>query len=127
VNDAGAERLALRGQKGDTGARGREGKRGQAGLSHAVRRALVFLFALAALLAALALFLTVRSAGDSQAAQRAAAQAAEHKICVTLGKLAALQPPAGNPLTNPARGYDQELHMTLDQLGPDLGCPRNGH
>ena len=33
-----------------------------------------------------------------------------------------LKPPAGNPVKNPARGYDQELHATLSQLGPDLGC-----
>jgi hypothetical protein len=45
-----------------------------------------------------------------------------HSICLTLGKLAALQPPAGNPSTNPSRAFDQKLHQTLDELGPDLEC-----
>lgn len=57
------------------------------------------------------------------AAQRKAAEAVERKICTTMHRLAALQPPAGNPRTNPSRAFDDELHTTLDQLGPDLGCP----
>ena len=48
----------------------------------------------------------------------------ERKLCQTFGELAALKPPAGNPATNPARSYDQQLHATLSQLGTDLGCDR---
>lgn len=46
----------------------------------------------------------------------------EHSICLTLDRLAALEPPSGNPNSNPSRAYDQELHSTLAQLGPDLEC-----
>lgn len=46
----------------------------------------------------------------------------ERRLCSTLDRLAALRPPAGDPAVNPARGYDQELHSTLAQLGPDVGC-----
>lgn len=57
-----------------------------------------------------------------QAAQRRAGEVVEHKICTTLGHLAALRPPPGNPKTNPSRAFDQQLHATLDGLAPDLGC-----
>lgn len=57
-----------------------------------------------------------------QAAQRKAGAAVEEKICTTMHRLAALQPPAGNPRTNPSRAFDDQLHATLDELGPDLGC-----
>ena len=71
-----------------------------------------------------------RQAQQAQAAQQRreeqaqAAQGAmiEHRLCVTLGKLAALTPPAGNATQNPARAYEQILQRTLSQLGPDLGC-----
>jgi hypothetical protein len=46
----------------------------------------------------------------------------EQKICSTMHSLAALQPPAGSASANPSRAYEQHLHATLDQLGPDLGC-----
>ena len=46
----------------------------------------------------------------------------EAKLCQTLGRLAALKPPPGNPAANPSRAYEDRLHATLDQLGPDLGC-----
>lgn len=62
------------------------------------------------------------SQSREQVAQQKQGAALEGKLCSTFGKLAALKPPAGNPATNPARGYDQELHDTLDQLGADLGC-----
>jgi hypothetical protein len=62
----------------------------------------------------------------SHAAQERSGQVLGEKLCATFGKLAALKPPAGNPVTNPARGYDQELHFTLDQLGADLGCRTGG-
>lgn len=58
----------------------------------------------------------------AQAAARRAEQLAEHKLCLTLDGLAALTPPPGNPAANPARAYDQQLHATLAQLAPDIGC-----
>ncbi len=62
----------------------------------------------------------------NQAAQQRAGQLLEEKLCATFGKLAALQPPAGNPATNPSRAYLQGQHDTLDEIGTDLGCPRKG-
>jgi hypothetical protein len=62
------------------------------------------------------------SVENSQAAQRRQGVIVEHKICTTLAHLDALKPPAGNPRKNPSRAFDQDLHVTLDQLGPDLGC-----
>lgn len=126
-----AERL-VRGQKGDRGEQGIQGNRGehgQPGLSVAVRRSLLFLFALAVVLAAGSLLWTAHEVRASQAAQQReeaiqhqAGVVLEEKLCITFSRLAALQPPAGNPATNPSRGYDQELHATLDELGTDLGC-----
>lgn len=120
------ERLA-RGPQGETGRQGNQGNRGEhgtAGLSRPVRRALVFLFALAVLLAAFGLFWINHAVNASQAAQRSQGQAVERKLCTTFGKLAALKPPGGNPGTNPSRAFDDNLHDTLDQLGADLGCDR---
>lgn len=57
-----------------------------------------------------------------QAEQAKQGQRVVMLICTTMGKLAALKPPAGNAAANPSRAYEQELHATLDQLGPDLGC-----
>ena len=63
---------------------------------------------------------------DVQRAQQAAAARAGRRelalICSTFGKLAILKPPPGNAVANPSRAYEQELHSTLDLLGPDLGC-----
>lgn len=121
------ERLAM------PGPRGPRGERGPAELSRAVRSALVFLYALSVILAGANLFWTAHSVDTS----RAAIQGAQHReqvlqqqagavlgerLCATFGKLAALKPPPGNPAANPARGYEQEEHATLDQLGTDLGC-----
>lgn len=47
----------------------------------------------------------------------------EDKLCSTLKPLAAIKPPAGNPVTNPSRAYDQKLYAVLSGLGPDIGCP----
>ncbi len=65
---------------------------------------------------------TYWSVESSQAAQRQQGIAVEQKICITLAHLDALKPPAGNPRKNPSRAFDDELHATLSQLGPDLGC-----
>jgi hypothetical protein len=34
----------------------------------------------------------------------------EHRLCLDLGTMAAIPPPAGSPLTNPSRGYEQSEH-----------------
>jgi hypothetical protein len=48
----------------------------------------------------------------------------ERRLCQTLGALSQLNPPSGSQVSNPARGYEQNLQKTLAQLGPDLGCQR---
>ena len=58
----------------------------------------------------------------SQAAQRAQGAAFEHKLCTSLGRLAALSPPPGSTAGNPSRAYLQEQHDVLAELGPDVGC-----
>jgi hypothetical protein len=118
---------------GRQGNQGNRGEQGTAGLSVPVRRALVFLFALSVILGGLNLTWTAHEVHASQAA----IQAAQHreqvmqqqagavlgrKLCATLGALAALKPPAGSAAANPSRAYEQELHATLAQLGPDIGC-----
>jgi type II secretory pathway pseudopilin PulG len=59
-----------------------------------------------------------------QAAQQAQGRVLEQRLCTTLNRLAALNPPPGNPASNPSRAFEDELHQTLSQLGPDLGCHR---
>ena len=46
----------------------------------------------------------------------------EQRLCTTLSRLAALQPPPGSPADNPSRAYLQGEHTVLAQLGPDVGC-----
>jgi hypothetical protein len=57
-----------------------------------------------------------------QAAQKRQGKIIDAKICTTMARLAALRPPAGSPSRNPSRAFDDNLHATLDELGPDLGC-----
>lgn len=59
---------------------------------------------------------------QNQAAAKQQGAKIVHSVCLTFDRLAALKPPPGNPTTNPSREYDQELHNTLAQLGPDLEC-----
>lgn len=120
------ERLAVAGPRGPQGNQGNRGERGAAGLSRPVRRALVFLFALAVVLAACGLFWTVRAVNASRAAQQSQGRAVERKLCTTFARLAALKPPPGDASRNPSRAYEQELHVTLDELGTDLGCRPGG-
>jgi hypothetical protein len=91
------------------------------------------MFILAVLLGALDLFWTAHEVHASQSAIQAAQvreQAMQQsqgrivlgKLCITLGRLAALVPPAGNPAENPARAYDQQVHATLGELAGDIGC-----
>jgi len=104
------------------------------------RRAFVALAALALIVAAASLFWNAhqvstdnahwhqalaaqqRQAAEQQAAQERQGAVIEQRLCTSLGKLAALKPPAGNPAVNPARGFDQQEHAVLAQLGPDVGC-----
>lgn len=88
------------------------------------RRAVISLVVVAFALLALNLLFTAHYVNSTQAAQRRQGLAVEHSICETLGKLAALKPPAGDPAANPSRAYEDRLHATLDELGPDLGCGR---
>jgi hypothetical protein len=111
------------------GPRGAKGERGERGLSWRVRWSILALFVVAFGVGAGNLYWTAHevnaNAGaqrQQQAAQRAQGELLEQKLCATLGRLSALRPPAGNAAANPARAYDQQLHATLAQLGPDLGC-----
>jgi hypothetical protein len=115
--------------KGPKGDRGERGERGERGLAWVQGWAVVFLFALAALSGAGNLLWTAHEVNaaaaaqrQEQAAQQQAAGVVQEKLCTTLRKLSALEPPPGNTLTNPSRGFDQDLHATLNELGPDLGC-----
>jgi hypothetical protein len=56
------------------------------------------------------------------AIQRTASELAIAKICASFHKIAILKPPPGNPNTNPARGYDQQLHAALASVYADLEC-----
>jgi len=142
------KRLAVQGPQGPQGKRG---EKGASGLSGTIARSLVILFAIAALLGGGGLFRAARDQDANAASQRReqasqlaaqrheeAEQQAEQrreqaeqqragvilgeKLCLTFGKLAALEPPPGNPKTNPSRAYLQAQHDTLAQLGTDLGC-----
>lgn len=116
---------------GPRGHRGEPGPRGERGLSRLQGRAVVVLFLLAILPGAAGWFWWVHSVDvaiaaqrHEQAAQQRQGELLEQKLCTTLGKLAALKPPPGNPVANPARGFDQQEHAVLAQLGPDVGCNR---
>lgn len=120
------ERMAV---QGPAGPQGKQGEQGKTGLSIPVRRAFVFLFALCLLLNGVNFLWSARqqhgyeaSLQASHAAHQRADQLMVDKLCLTFGELGALKPPAGDPAKNPARGYDQELHATLIQLGTDVGC-----
>jgi hypothetical protein len=109
---------------GPRGQQGKQGERGERGLPRGQARAVVYLFVLAVLLAVAGLFWINHQVHASQGAARQAGQAVEVKLCSTFGRLAALQPPPGNPAANPSRAYLQAEHATLVQLGADLGCNR---
>ena len=121
------ERLAVQGPRGPQGRQGNQGNRGEhgvTGLSPAVRRALVFLFALSVILSVAGLFWNARQVNDCRAANHRQNQVTEEKICTAVNGLVVLMPPAGNPAHNPARAqYDQELHAAVVQLlqGLDAG------
>jgi hypothetical protein len=114
---------------GPRGRQGAQGERGPRGLSRLQGRAIVVLFLIGAAGGIGNLFWTAHEVHAAQAAQTAEQSVQkqqgavlERQLCSTLGKLAALKPPPGNPATNPSREFDQDMHSTLAQLGPDLGC-----
>lgn len=97
------------------------------------RRAVVFLFVLTLALAAADLLYSVhyadalqasqqRQAAQQRAAQRAQGAAFERRLCTTLGRLAALQPPTGSSARDSSRAYLRSQHAVLAELGPDVGC-----
>lgn len=98
-------------------------------LTWGILRSVAVLALLGLLLTGANLWWTAREVHVAQAAQareqataQRAGQAVEAKLCRTLGRLAALQPPPGSATANPSRGYEQALHATLAELGPDIGC-----
>ena len=115
------------GSQGERGEPGERGERGTAGLSRAVRQAVVFMCALALAFGAFSLLWVARDVNASHAAQQRQGQLVEQKLCATLARLAALEPPPGAAAQNPSRAYEQALHMTLDELGPDIGCKHGGN
>ena len=107
------------GPKGD---RGPKGDKGDRGMPTGQRRAIIYLFVLTLLLAGANLLWTGHAVNVNQSAQRRSGQLVEQKLCATLDSLRSLQPPPGNPASNPSRAYEQGLHARLSQLGTDLGC-----
>ena len=85
--------------------------------------AIVCLLGLLVLVGAGNLLATYRAVDDFKKAQKQAGQVVEQKLCKTFGKLGALKPPPGDPVSNPSRAFDQNLHGTLVELGTDVGCP----
>jgi hypothetical protein len=115
-----------KGEQGERGVQGNQGNQGERGqlstLSQVQGRAVVVLFLIGVMVGMANLFWTAHEVNATAAWQHRQDQAVAQKLCTTFGKLAVLQPPPGNPATNPSRAYDQELHSTLDELGTDLGC-----
>ena len=98
-------------------------------LTRRALRSVAVLVLLALLVGGASLLWTARQENAFQASQRAQITAQkqqgaviERKLCQTLGRLTALKPPPGDPHTNPSRAFEQDLHATLAQLGPDIGC-----
>lgn len=95
-------------------------------MSRAVKRALLVLFAMAVLLGGAGLLggvLGYEAAQAAQASQRRQGAVLEERLCTSLNRLAALDPPAGPVADNPSRAYLQQLHQVLAELGPDVACP----
>ena len=91
-------------------------------LTRSALRSVAILVLLSLLVTGANLLFTAHEVNASRTTQQRQGQLVEQKLCSTLGKLAALRPPAGNPKTNPSRAFEDNLHATLDGLGPDIGC-----
>jgi hypothetical protein len=96
-----------KGDKGDRGAQGEQGDKGDRGMPTGQRRAIIYLFVLTLLLAGANLLWTGHAVNVNQSAQRRSGQLVEQKLCATLDSLRSLQPPPGNPASNPSRAYEQ--------------------
>ena len=93
-------------------------------ISPGAKRAVVILFTLTMAIGAVNLLFTVEYYKTVQANERRQGAAFEQKLCATLSRLAALEPPAGSAAGNPSRAYLQREHTVLAELGPDVGCRR---
>lgn len=116
------EFVVQRGPKGDKGEKGETGQAGVSRLPRQLAYSLAVLFVLAVGLGVINLFWQAHETNVNRAAQQRSGQVVERKLCTTLSHLSALLPPGGSPAANPSRRYEQQLHATLAQLGPDIGC-----
>ena len=119
------------GMQGQRGRPGETGRAGKPGISTGTMRAFVALLVLVLIVGGANLWGSwdqVHSFKEQLHAQQVAEQKAAAKeigeLCSTFGKVALLKPPAGNPVTNPSRAFDQSLHADLAGVNPDLGCTK---
>jgi uncharacterized protein HemX len=128
------ERLP-RGPKGEKGEQGAQGEQGRPSprLPVSQARAIVYLFLLAVVLSATALFWINHQVRTTEAAQQRQAQAQqrsqrqaglliEKAICTDMGTMAQIPPPTGNAASNPSRAYEQDEHRAWAGLYAGLGC-----
>jgi hypothetical protein len=106
--------------------RGPEGPRGEQGETGRTGPVLPsvfawFLLALVLIMGGANLAATYFDVQDSQATQK-------QQVCEVLKKLASLKPPPGSNDAQkyPGRAFEQELHTSLAQLTPTLGCTGSG-
>ena len=91
-------------------------------LARRTLRSVAILVLLALLVAGVNVLWTAHAVRSFQSSQQRQGELVEQKLCTTLDRLTALKPPPGPAKANPSRAYEQEMHATLDELGPDLGC-----
>ena len=117
--------------------RGEKGDKGDAGLSAQVRRAIVFLFVLAVMLAAIGLIAVVREQGTLAAQQKALAvqqkeltrqaRAGDRQRCASIALIVDIPIPvplAGNPSRQAWAAFEGVERMRGRELGCALPPPR---